>query len=34
MKNRYTLPAETANDYQRNGAVVLRGVLSPAQVAR
>ena len=25
---------ETANDYQRDGAVVLRGVLTPAQVER
>jgi ectoine hydroxylase-related dioxygenase (phytanoyl-CoA dioxygenase family) len=33
VTHRYTLPAHTVADYQRDGAVVLRGVLSPAEVA-
>jgi len=33
MTNRYTLPESAATDYQRDGAVVLRGVLSPEEVA-
>ena len=32
MTNSYQLPPSTVADYQRDGAVVLRGVLSPAQV--
>lgn len=33
MTNIYQLPTSTVTDYQRDGAVVLRGVLSPEQVA-
>jgi ectoine hydroxylase-related dioxygenase (phytanoyl-CoA dioxygenase family) len=32
MTNSFQLPPSTVADYQRDGAVVLRGVLSPAQV--
>jgi ectoine hydroxylase-related dioxygenase (phytanoyl-CoA dioxygenase family) len=32
MTHLYQLPDSTVEDYQRNGAVVLRGVLSPQQV--
>ena len=31
---RYTLPPETVHDYERFGAVVLRGVLTPPEVAQ
>ncbi len=34
MENHYTLPPVSIADYQREGAVVLRGVLNPAQVAQ
>lgn len=34
MSHFYQLPAETATDFARDGAVVLRGVLGPAEVAR
>jgi len=33
MTHSYSLPESTITDYQRDGAVVLRGVLSPEQVA-
>lgn len=33
MNSAYTLPLTTATDYARQGAVVLRGVLSPEEVA-
>ncbi len=33
-RTQFALLPETANDYQRDGAVVLRGVLTPAQVER
>ena len=31
---RYTLPPDTVHDYARYGAVVLRGVLTPTEVAQ
>ena len=34
MQQTYSLPPEAVADYQRNGAVVLRGVLNPAQLAQ
>ena len=34
MQPTYSLPPEAVTDYQRNGAVVLRGVLNPEQLAQ